>query len=809
MPDLPPYVWKRRLDQIPDNPPEPSRPAFEDIVAMLPAVMRLRKHIKQAEKAGKQVVWNPFKPLQPGPTMGAPLGGFGGGSMSRGWRGDFNRFQMQPGHYVYKSVWANQFIAYVQRGSHKSVTQVLYPGDPGGDAFAGWDWSMPADAATYHALYPRAWTSYTAPDREIILTCRQISPIIPHNYKESSYPVGVFAWTLENSSQEDANVSLMLTLNNGLGTDNDRAGGHQNVAFRQENVVGVALKHRYRMITSDGTAFEDPLTFAIAGLETDKAKVTYFSRFSTSGSGMDVYGDFQNDGRLEDTSDERPSPANMGIGAGIAISTHIPAGESREIAFALAWDMPLARFGEGRAYYRRYTRFFGRDGDAAPKIAAEALNNYHDWEAQIEAWQQPIFDDPDLPDWYKAELFNQLYYLADGGTIWTDGEVREESQAEDGDTLAENSHFAYLESHEYRMYNTYDVHFYASFALAMLWPQLELSLQRDIARTLSASDDTLWNLLLENGKAQRKVAGAIPHDIGSPHEDPWYRLNAYQYRDVSRWKDLNPKFILQVYRDYVATGDEAFLREMWPTMVQALDYAMQFDIDGDGMIDNDGIPDQTYDTWVVSGPSAYSGGLWIAALLAIAATAVTLGETAQAEAYQSMAAKAQAVYQDELWNGTYFDYDVSSSRQSTSVMADQMAGQWYAKACGLENVVPDSQAKRALQKVFDFNVMQFEDGEIGAVNGMHIDGRVDTSSGQSQEVWTGTTFAVAAAMIQQGMVEEGFKTAQGIHDAIDEFGFWFAVPEAWLVTGEYRALSYMRPLAIWAMQWAWAHSKTE
>lgn len=33
---------------------------------------------------------------------------------------------------------------------------------------------------------------------------------------------------------------------------------------------------------------------------------------------------------------------------------------------------------------------------------------------------------------------------------------------------------------EYRMYNTYDVHYYASFALIMLWPKLALSLQYDI-----------------------------------------------------------------------------------------------------------------------------------------------------------------------------------------------------------------------------------------------------------------------------------------------------------------------------------------
>lgn len=33
------------------------------------------------------------------------------------------------------------------------------------------------------------------------------------------------------------------------------------------------------------------------------------------------------------------------------------------------------------------------------------------------------------------------------------------------------------------MYNTYDVHFYASFALVMLWPKLELSLQYDMGES--------------------------------------------------------------------------------------------------------------------------------------------------------------------------------------------------------------------------------------------------------------------------------------------------------------------------------------
>ncbi len=99
-----------------------------------------------------------------------------------------------------------------------------------------------------------------------------------------------------------------------------------------------------------------------------------------------------------------------------------------------------------------------------------------------------------LPDWYKSALFNETYFVADGGSVWLD--VSEDT------TLPEHvrkwGRFGYLEGyssvffvvlylwiilgHEYRMVNTYDVHFYASFALIQLWPELELSIQYDFGK---------------------------------------------------------------------------------------------------------------------------------------------------------------------------------------------------------------------------------------------------------------------------------------------------------------------------------------
>jgi uncharacterized protein (DUF608 family) len=40
---------------------------------------------------------------------------------------------------------------------------------------------------------------------------------------------------------------------------------------------------------------------------------------------------------------------------------------------------------------------------------------------------------------------------------------------------------------------------------------------------------------------------------------------------------------------------------MWPVVKHAVDYMLQFDKDGDGMIENEGFPDQTYDAWLVKG----------------------------------------------------------------------------------------------------------------------------------------------------------------------------------------------------------------
>eukprot|EP01018_Ginkgo_biloba_P010207 Gb_33022 [translate_table: standard] len=861
------------------------------------------RHVQEEVSRGRRPIIDPFnREGKASSCHGVPLGGMGAGSIGRGYKGEFRRWQLIPGICDEAPVLANQFSVFVSREGEKKYASVLSPGYPEGlketdsSGIASWDWNLDGQHSTYHALFPRAWTVYDGePDPELKISCRQISPFIPHNYRESSLPVTVFSYTLTNSGKTTANVSLLFTWTNSVGGKSEFSGSHVNTSMMTEDgVCGVLLHHK----TSKGLP---PVTFAIATQQTSDVSVSECPYFSISGndgefSARDMWLEIKEHGTFDrNTRDMTSPPSEPGasIGAAVAASVVVPSQEKKTVTFALAWDCPEVRFPSGKSYHRRYTKFYGTHGDAAADLVHDAIIGHRNWESAIESWQRPILQDDKLPDWYRVTLFNELYYFVAGGTLWTDGlpgiqegekvaerpftkemptlkgknsnSARVHDASTNGNTELSNQivepskmgnsnedflqslghagdatamkvlnkmteilsdmhnrtalnsafgpslledgqenvgQFLYLEGIEYFMWNTYDVHFYASFALLMLFPKLELSIQRDFAAAVMMHDTEKVKFLFEGDWGVRKVLGAVPHDLGL--NDPWFELNAYNIHDSSRWKDLNPKFVLQVYRDMVATGDKAFACAVWPSVYSAMAYMDQFDKDRDGMIENEGFPDQTYDAWSVSGISAYCGGLWVAALQAAAAMADEVGDKVSGEHFRAKFQKAKVAY-DKLWNGSYFNYDSSNSSCSTSIQADQLAGQWYARASGLEPIVNDDKAQSALEKVYQFNVLKLNDGKLGAVNGMQPDGKIDMSAIQSREIWTGVTYAVAATMVHEGMVEQAFKTAQGIFAAgwsENGLGYSFQTPEAWNADGQYRSLCYMRPLAIWAMQWA-------
>jgi non-lysosomal glucosylceramidase len=743
--------------------------------------------------------------IDDGPWGGVPLGGLGAGSIGRTHRGDFARWHLDVGRHRFETVPADQFSVYVARGGTSSahVLSTIRP-----DTLRSWNWDFPEGAGTYHALFPNAWFEYDWDALPVRLTQRQFSPVIPGNHRESSYPVGIFEWQVENPGPEPVTVGLMFSWLNDIGRDRgeDRRGGHRNFLVRRDGLVGVVLEGPAEVRDEAWNG-----SFAIMAPEGPGIELTTFDRFLAA-EGSDVWSDFSADGRLDDVVDNRPSQPGEAIGAAIAATVELGPGETKVVSFVLAWDLPVVEFGSGTRWYKRYTRFFGRGGDNAWAIGAEALAKQDDWSSAIDAWQAPILADPDRPDWYKGAVFNELYFLVDGGTVWTDGDPFRgpaphesqpaQSQSADSDTPDTLGHFAVLECYDYPFYNTLDVNFYASWALLLLWPELDVGVVRDFAATVDLDDTEIVTVGWKGNAAPRKRRGAMPHDLGAPNEDPFLRPNAYSWRDINIWKDLNSKFVLQVWRDVVLVPAPELAGDTWQAVVQAMDYLLAFDRDGDGLPEHDGQPDQTYDMWSMTGPSAYTGALWLAALRAAIRLGEMVGDGAAVTRFRELHDRGSASFEAKLWNGRSYRFDASGEASSESVMADQLAGQWYADATGLGDLVAADRIMTALHTIYESNVLGFGGGDMGAVNGIRPDGLIDESTEQSAESWTGTTYGLAAFMIGRGLIEEGWQTAHGAFAVTYGRGLWFRTPEAYLENGEYRAAMYLRPLAIWAIEHA-------
>jgi non-lysosomal glucosylceramidase len=740
--------------------------------------------------------------------QGAPVGGFGAGTFSQTYRGDFARWHIKAGVHKYQPVYSNSFAMFQQlEGDPEGTAKVLVAGHPQDGQLGSWGWDYPVGAGDYYALYPKSWFDYHWDKFPAHVSVEQFSPILPDNYRESSYPVAVYRWHADNPTNRTVTVSVLLSWTNMGGWfrtfSRDLTGGINNENHNRFESARLGNAGSMKGIVFDrnrvpGSRNEWDGQFAIATIESPGVEVSYQTTFQADGDGSPVWEPFAKTGRLANSNEQWTSTDEPLAGA-IAVRFTLKPGESRVIPMVISWDFPVVQFGDGRQWYRHYTDFYGTTGTNAWAIARDGLLHSSTWSDAIDSWQAQYINEESKPLWYRGALFNELYTVADTGSFWG---------RPVGAPKTTPASFAFMECYDYPYYGTLDVRFYGSMPLVKFWPDLDKQELRQFADAVPESlpEKGIWSWKTQQQPDDpalkvRKKKGATPHDLGTPDSDPFYLVNQFGWQDTNGWKDLNTKFVLMVYRDFVLTGakDTAFLRYTWPAVKESIEYLRQYD-HGTGIPENDGYPDQTYDTWMVKGVSAYSGGLWLAALRAGEEIGRALGDPAAVTKYHDMFSKAQRSYIQALWNGEYFRYDTVSEYKD-AIQSDQLAGQWYANMTGLGDLVPREMRLKALHKVFDFNVMKFANGQMGAMNGMAADGSLILTNEQVHEVWTGTTYGLAAAMLSEGMKDEGYKTAEGIYRVTYETkGYWFRTPEAWDETGNYRASMYMRPAAIWAME---------
>ncbi len=739
------------------------------------------------------------------PFHGAPLGGFGAGTFSRTYRGDFARWHLHTGRHTYRSIPACAQAIAVRRGRTCLDAFALGP-EPADGSLSSW--TFRTRGVRYAALYPLSWFEGDAARGALTWRITQFSPVLPNSYRETSFPVAIFRCHLHNATAEPLSVSMFLSWENlsilapGMPSE---AGLLHRSSPTDESVLWLGRP-------GAPPRSEDEGSFAIAAAGGSAFQVPLFD---AEGSGEELWK------YLIAGSGPAPQPGRFHPGWGraagaVGVTTELPPGRAREIAFSLAWHFPVFRFGSGRGWFRRHTRFYGRAvgrGDAddpSCRIAVDALQSREKWQREIDLWHTPILSG--RPPELARALFNELYILADGGCAWENGEVQDnESRVPAPDIPGSRGvgRFAVLECFTYPYYATLDVRFYGAFPLLFFWPELERQVLLQFSETAAQADPEIRNMVHVREKANRKRAGVLPHDLGSPAEDPWVKVNAYDDIDPNRWRDLGPKFVLLVtrYLSYVGWEDRGFLRGVWPAVRSAMAHLSEQDRDHDGLPEHEGIPDQTFDKWPMQGAGAYTAGLTIAALAAAIEIARWCGDSGAARRYANWRRKAIRTCHKKLWLGDRFRFDTSPLGASI-VMAAQLVGEWAAALIGMPAALKPEETRKALETIRDRCALRVHGRLWGLANGAAYGGAEPPVNRHAREVWVGVNYAIASHMVLAGLHDDAMALVAALgRVTYEDRPFAFTTPEAWDSNGDYRGMMYLRPLAVWAVEEALRQSE--
>jgi non-lysosomal glucosylceramidase len=251
--------------------------------------------------------------------------------------------------------------------------------------------------------------------------------------------------------------------------------------------------------------------------------------------------------------------------------------------------------------------------------------------------------------------------------------------------------------------------------------------------------------------------------------------------DMRIWTaDSQPGSVLKCYREHQMSGDDAFLKRLWPRIRKSMEYMFKEDGNDDGMLEG-----EQFNTYDISfyGPNTLIGSLYHASLLAAIEMANDVGDTAFAERCRKVFEAGRRRTIEELYNGEYFfqivDLDKHPEQQyGQGCLSDQIFGQEWANQVGLGYLYPEDKVRSALRAIWKYNWAP----DVGPQNKTHAPGRWFAMPGEAglltctwpkskhltlsyaNEVWTGIEYQVAGHMVHEGMLTEAMAICRAVHE---------------------------------------------
>lgn len=688
------------------------------------------------------------------------LGGIGTGNVSIGSRGNFTDFEL---HGVPNKGMDSPYTFFALRAQDskgnsvvKALEGELVPPFDHSHGFTAWEiGGLPRFHETSMVgEYPFVWVDYQEEQVPLTITMEAYTPMIPLQVEDSSLPCGIIKYKVKNRSDDIQSVSIVgsfANLCNYSGRDIWNKplfhGESRNTFVEGEGFRGLSF-------TTQSKEKED-LQYMEMGLFV-KEKEVFYREYWNEGAWwdglQDFWNDFTADGEL-DTEREltgegnRMHQSDIKIGS-LGMKKIIEPGQTEEFLFILSWYHPWRiRSWDQLQNEKENNRCLIKNYYASLYPSAIAavdylIRNFERLEDLTIKFHNSLFSST-YPDYVLDAVASNLTVIRSNTCF----------QVEDGTFFAYEGCFANAGCCDGNCTHVWN---YAQ-SLAYLYPELERSMRR--TELLTETDD-----------------------------EGCMCFRARTYLQDEEWEyppaaDGQLGSIIQLYRDWKLSGDDEFLKELWPKAKKVLEFAKRYwDEDGDGALD--GQQHNTYDIEFY-GMNTLINSIYIAALKAGERIAQYLDQSELSLDYRSRWQKASEVVDQCCFNGNYYiqkieDVNRYKYQYGDGCLADQLLGQQLAHLSGLGYVMQEEHIKKAVKAIYSHNFKETMRAHCNlqrtyALNdeaGLLIctwpqGNRPEIPFVYSDEVWTGIEYQVATHLIQEGYTAEGLRIIKAVRDRHD------------------------------------------
>jgi len=709
-----------------------------------------------------------------------PIGGIGTGTVSLGGRGDLRDWEImnRPAKgYIPSGAAAPFFCIFTETAEGKKNARALegpiehedYEDSHGSSVT---NHGLPRfRECSFSAAYPLGQVKLSDKNMPVEIRLEAFNPFILGNADLSGIPVAVMRYVITNETDEKVMIAVCGNMPNFVGNDGwEKATdwrGELITSGEKENdnqfLKGKSVQGIFMQSNGVDPKAEQWGTLALTTpLDRSVTHRTTWKLRPWGGSLMDFWDDFSVDGRLEECGEETMDNPM----ASLAVGLELPARTTREVTFYLTWHFPNRRT-------------WSPLGSTA--IDVDLIGNYYTTQYR-DAWDVAERAIPQI-DELEKETIRFVRTFSESRLP----EVVKEAALFNLSTLRTQTCFRTPDGRFFGWEGCSNHHGCCHGTCTHVWnyEQATAFLFGGLAKTMR--DVEFAHATNEKGLMSFRVH--LPLERAQD-----YGLTA---------ADGQMGCIMKMYRDWQLSGDDEFLKRLWPKVRKALEFCW---IDGGWDADRDGVMEGCqHNTMDVEyyGPNPQMGLWYLGALRAAEEMARYIGEASFAERCRDLYKNGSAWIDANLFNGEYYEHEIRPPKSLSEIaeglrhnmgardvfspdyqlgsgcLVDQLVGQFMAHVCGLGYLIEKTNVDRTLQSIMKYNLREglsdhmnnmrsFVLGEESALlMASYPKDRPRYPFPYFPEAMTGFEYTAAVGMLFEGQLEAGLTCIRNIRDRYD------------------------------------------